>query len=142
MEFQPDFQVNQGQSAGATNPMGSGSASTMGGAGTGIGQSNSSGLGQDYYSRYEQDFRQHFSQSGTMGGRYEEYSDAYRFGTDLGREDRYARMEWNELEAEAAKRWAQNPNATAWEKVKNYIRYGWHKTKAQAYDATIPGNQV
>ena len=94
------------------------------------------------YKRYEKDYRTHFSSNAPAGGNYDDYSDAYRFGTTLGTNDRFRRMKWNDMEAEAHKNWAKSHDAGAWDKVKNYVQYAWHKTKAQGYDATLDGNNV
>ena len=92
-------------------------ASTMTGSTTGTYASSS--LDDD------RDFRNHWQTSyGSQGGRYEDYNDAYRYGSTIAANDRYRNRQWADIEPDLRSDWeARHPEST-WEKVKDAVRYG------------------
>lgn len=92
----------------------------------------------DIYARHENDFRTHFETHPQNGNNFDEVSDAYRTGARLGRRERLAREDWNKVRAEAHKQWAENHRNEPFEKVEDYVKYGWYKTKEELWDVSTP----
>jgi uncharacterized protein (TIGR02271 family) len=83
------------------------------------------------FATYNADFRQHCATAfaGTGVG-YTEYEPAYRYGYELGTNERYRGRDWVALEADARRDWeARHPNT--WERFKDAIRYGWDTVRAR-----------
>ena len=83
------------------------------------------------FATYTDDFRKHhITAFGTSGVAYAEYEPAYRYGYELGTNERYRSRDWAALEAEARRDWeARHPST--WERFKDAIRYGWDKVRAR-----------
>jgi uncharacterized protein (TIGR02271 family) len=83
------------------------------------------------FATYNDDFRKHYSTAfGTSGVAYTEYEPAYRYGYELGTNERYRGRDWAALEADARRDWeVRHPNT--WERFKDAIRYGWDKVRAR-----------
>jgi uncharacterized protein (TIGR02271 family) len=83
------------------------------------------------FATYNDDFRKHYGTAfGTSGVAYVEYEPAYRYGYELGTNERYRGRDWAALEAEARRDWeARHPST--WERFKDAIRYGWDKVRAR-----------
>ena len=88
----------------------------------------------------DEEFRTHYSDYlSSSGGTYEDYEPAYRYGSDLGRNDRYRGRGWSEIESDARRDWeSRNPN-DGWERFKAAVRRGWEKT-SNAVERAIPGD--
>jgi len=84
------------------------------------------------FETYAADCRRHhtttFAGSGTY---YEDYEPAYRYGYDLGTNERYRGRDWAALEADARRDWETRRPGT-WERFKAAIRYGWDKVRARS----------
>jgi stress response protein YsnF len=83
------------------------------------------------FATYTDDFRKHYGTAfGNKGVAYTEYEPAYRYGYELGTNERYRGRDWAALEAEARRDWeARHPST--WERFKDAIRYGWDKVRAR-----------
>ena len=83
------------------------------------------------FATYAPVFRQHYDTAfGNKGGAYVEYEPAYRYGYELGTNERYRGRDWAALEAEARRDWeARHPST--WERFKEAIRYGWDTVRAR-----------
>jgi len=83
------------------------------------------------FTTYSDDFRKHYvSAFGDRGAAYTEYEPAYRYGYELGTNERYRGRDWAALEADARRDWeARHPST--WERFKDAIRYGWDKVRAR-----------
>jgi len=83
------------------------------------------------FTTYSDDFRKHYATAfGTRGGAYTEYEPAYRYGYELGTNERDRGRDWAALEADARRDWeARHPST--WERFKEAIRYGWDKVRAR-----------
>jgi uncharacterized protein (TIGR02271 family) len=72
------------------------------------------------------DFRGDF-QTRYAGSRhsYDDVAPAYRYGTTLASDQRYANRSWDDIETDARSDWqARYPNST-WEEMKAAVRHGW-----------------
>jgi uncharacterized protein (TIGR02271 family) len=84
------------------------------------------------YETYAADFRQHCTTAFTGRGiTYEDCEPAYRYGYDLGTNERYRGRDWMALEADARRDWEARRPGT-WERFKDAIRYGWDKVRARS----------
>jgi uncharacterized protein (TIGR02271 family) len=83
------------------------------------------------FATYNDDFRKHCATAfAGKGVGYTEYEPAYRYGYELGTNERYRGRDWVALEADARRDWeARHPNT--WERFKDAIRYGWDKVRAR-----------
>ncbi|WP_334188408.1 YsnF/AvaK domain-containing protein [Noviherbaspirillum sp.] len=73
----------------------------------------------------DSDFRTHWQTAyGQQGGRYEDYDAAYRYGSSLSSRDRFQADRWNEVEPQVRSEWESNNPGSAWDKVKDAVRYG------------------
>ena len=74
------------------------------------------------------DYRNHYQTNlASLGGTYEDYAPAYRYGSTLRADPRYANRSWDEVEADAHNDWtSRNPGgASTWEKTKMAVKHGW-----------------
>jgi hypothetical protein len=81
----------------------------------------------DYW-RYDDRFRTHFERSG-YGADYDVYRPGYRYGYELGRDDRYRGRTWDEIEPEARREWEQRGERGTWDRFRDAIRHAWEETK-------------
>lgn len=85
-------------------------------------------MGRDDISMDDTDFRSHWQTSyAHMGGRYEDYAPAYRYGSVLAGNERYLGSRWNDVEPQVRSEWESNNAGHPWEKAKDAVRYGWEK---------------
>ncbi|MDB5869608.1 MAG: hypothetical protein JWP96_1940 [Polaromonas sp.] len=72
------------------------------------------------------DYRSHYQANlASMGGTYEEYEPAYRYGSTLRSDPRYAGRAWEDVEMDAQRDWtSRNPGST-WERAKAATKHGW-----------------
>ena len=78
----------------------------------------------DYRSHYERTFA-------SAGGSFDEYEPAYKYGSTLRSDTRYASRSWTDVEADAQRDWSgRNPNSS-WERVKDAVRHGWETVTGQ-----------
>jgi len=74
---------------------------------------------------YDSDYRTHWQTAyGTSGGRYEDYDAAYRYGSTMAGSERFKNYRWEDVEPNIRSDWERNHPESAWEKVKDAVRYG------------------
>ncbi|WP_206996515.1 hypothetical protein [Trinickia mobilis] len=83
----------------------------------------------DEFLQYEEDFRGDYETKYASGGsRYEDYESAYRHGTTLGRDARYAEhRSWEDVEPYARRDWEDAHPHNAWGRFKAAVRHGWER---------------
>jgi uncharacterized protein (TIGR02271 family) len=88
-------------------------------------------MDKEDFTTYSDDFRKHYVTAfGDRGAAYTDYEPAYRYGCELGTNERYRGRDWAALEADARRDWeVRHPNT--WERFKDAIRYGWDKVRAR-----------
>jgi uncharacterized protein (TIGR02271 family) len=83
------------------------------------------------FATYDPTFREHytaaFAKSGTA---YAVYEPAYRYGYELGTNERYRGRDWAALEAEARRDW-ETRHPSTWERFKDAVRYGWNSVRTR-----------
>ncbi|MES2980514.1 MAG: YsnF/AvaK domain-containing protein [Pseudomonadota bacterium] len=85
------------------------------------------GLAGDYDDDMRNEFRRHYEGNyASMGeGAYEDYEPAYRYGSELHSDTRYANRSWDEVELDARNDWAERYPNSSWERFKAAVRHGW-----------------
>lgn len=86
------------------------------------------------YGTYDDDvayFRSDFeTQYGTLGGRYEDYEPAYRYGYDLGRHDAYTERVWDDqLESDLYQDYEGRYGTGTWERTKAAVKSGFQRAR-------------
>jgi hypothetical protein len=71
---------------------------------------------------YRQDFQRRYA---TTGGDFKDYLPAYRYGYELRTDPRYEGYQWADVELLARQDWDRRGMPTAWEEVKDAVRYAW-----------------
>jgi hypothetical protein len=95
-------------------------ASTSGSARTSGTASTTSATTSD-----DSDFRRHWQNAyGSSGGRYEDYDDAYRYGSTMAGSGRFQNYNWTDVEPQLRSDWESSHPGSAWENVKDAVRYG------------------
>jgi uncharacterized protein (TIGR02271 family) len=78
----------------------------------------------------EESFRQHYQTNfGSRGGNYSDYDSAYRYGHQLGHDERYRDYDWNRLENQARMDWERQGSGRSWNEMRDAVRYGWESTR-------------
>jgi uncharacterized protein (TIGR02271 family) len=73
----------------------------------------------------DSDYRTHWQTAyGQSGGRYEDYDSAYRYGSTMAGSGRYQNSRWEDVEPSMRSDWESSHPESAWEKVKDAVRYG------------------
>jgi uncharacterized protein (TIGR02271 family) len=83
------------------------------------------------FTAYDATFREHYTTAfANSGAAYTTYEPAYRYGYELGTNERYRGRDWAALEAEARRDWeARHPST--WERFKDAVRYGWNSVRTR-----------
>jgi uncharacterized protein (TIGR02271 family) len=93
------------------------------------------GAGAGDMERYRSGWRGHYqTQFVNTGYKYEHYEPAYQYGYSLRNEPRYRDYDWARLEPEARRTWEQRNPGSAWDQVKDAVRYSWENFKARVRD--------
>lgn len=80
------------------------------------------------YLEYEEDFRAHYDeQYAAENERYEDYVPAYRYGAEIGKDERYRDQPWDDVEPEARRHWETTSPDSTWERFKLAVRHGWER---------------
>ncbi|HLH05395.1 MAG TPA: DUF2382 domain-containing protein [Bryobacteraceae bacterium] len=84
---------------------------------------------------YDTDYRRHFAATYPVGD-YEDYAPAYRYGSEVANDPRYRGRSYDEIEPELRQDYARRYPNSAWERMKDSIRYGWDKVTGKAHSAS------
>jgi hypothetical protein len=83
------------------------------------------------YMSYEPIFREDFIAMYAHTGRaYVDYEPAYRYGYTLATDPRYRDSEWDVVEPEARRGWAQQGRGT-WEEFKDAVKRAWDRVRGR-----------
>lgn len=84
----------------------------------------SGSLGRD--DAWRKDWDSNYS---SLGGSYDDYAPAYRYGNEMRSSDQYKGRDWSDVESDLRSNW-ESRNAggpSTWEKFKAAVRHGWDK---------------
>lgn len=82
----------------------------------------------DYDDEFRRDWNTRYA---TMGGSYDDYAPAYRYGSTLGADTRYKGRSWDEIESGARSDWQTRYPNSSWENFKAAVRHGWERVSGQ-----------
>ena len=82
----------------------------------------------DYDDEFRSDWNTRYA---TMGGSYDDYAPAYRYGSTLGADTRYKGRSWDEVETNARSDWQTKYPGSSWDNFKAAVRHGWEKVSGQ-----------
>lgn len=91
---------------------------------TTLGASRTGSLGSD--DAWRKDWDTNYS---SLGGSYDDYAPAYRYGNEMRSSSQYKGRDWNDVESDLRTNW-ESRNAggpSTWEKFKAAVRHGWDK---------------
>jgi len=87
--------------------------------------SDMSGMSDTYDDDYRNDWNDNYS---SLGGSYDDYEPAYRYGTEMRSSARYRDRSWDEVQSDLKSDWeSRHPGESTWEKFKAAVRRGWDK---------------
>jgi len=91
---------------------------------TTLGASRTGGLGSD--DAWRKDWDTNYS---SLGGSYDDYAPAYRYGNEMRSSSQYKGRDWNDVESDLRTNWESRNagGASTWEKFKAAVRHGWDK---------------
>jgi hypothetical protein len=85
-------------------------------------------------SYYRNDWNTNYS---SLGGSYDDYAPAYRYGSEMRRNEKYRDRDWSDVEADLRSDWDSrygSGGASTWEKMKAAVRRGWDKITPDSDD--------
>ena len=85
------------------------------------------GLNADDDAYYRNHWQTNYS---TLGGSYDDYAPAYRYGNEMRRDARYQGRDWNDVESDLRSDWTTrygSSGMSTWEKMKAAVRSGWNR---------------
>ncbi|GGY85486.1 YsnF/AvaK domain-containing protein [Pseudoduganella plicata] len=86
-----------------------------------LGGMGDNGVDDDYY-------RGHWSTNfASMGGTFDEYAPAYRYGASMRGSDSYRGRSWEDSETTLRSNWESHNPTSAWDKFKDAVRHGWER---------------
>jgi len=93
-------------------------------------QSSMAGRWEDVAPRYRSSWQ---SRYGSSGNRWEDSEPAYRYGYEMHNDPRYQGRNFDEVEGDLQKDWAQRYPSNPWDKAKAYVRETWSDVKSAVY---------
>jgi uncharacterized protein (TIGR02271 family) len=73
-------------------------------------------------------YRSHWTSNyASMGGAYEDYEPAYRYGSSMRSATSYQGRSWDDAETTLRRDWESRYPQSAWEKFKAAVRHGWER---------------
>jgi uncharacterized protein (TIGR02271 family) len=85
------------------------------------------GAARDDDTYYRNDWQKNYA---SLGGTYDDYAPAYRYGYDMRRDARYQGRNWDDVESSLRSDWDArygSAGASTWERMKAAVRSGWDR---------------
>ncbi len=82
-------------------------------------------LDDDTY--YRDDWQTNYA---SLGGTYDDYAPAYRYGNEMRRDARYQGRDWDDVESDLRSDWDTrygSSGSSTWERMKAAVRSGWNR---------------
>ena len=81
------------------------------------------------FEQFEPQLRAHYQENYSDSEHdFDEYSRGYRYGMALAESDRNRGNDWNDIEADAGRRW-DNQESTRWDDFKDAVRHGFQRIR-------------
>lgn len=90
-------------------------------------QGSAANLSADDDTYYRNDWQSNYA---SLGGTYDDYAPAYRYGNEMRRDARYQGRNWDDVETDLRSDWDTrygSSDASTWEKMKAAVRSGWNR---------------
>jgi uncharacterized protein (TIGR02271 family) len=85
----------------------------------------------------DEEFRNDFaSRYASSGEKYEAYEPAYRYGHAMANDPRYRGRDFGEVESDLRAEYRRQYPESAWDRIKESVRYGWNKVAGRTRSAT------
>jgi uncharacterized protein (TIGR02271 family) len=88
---------------------------------------------RNYDDDFRRDYQARYAASGTS---YEDYAPAYQYGYEAASDPRYQGRNWDQVESDLRTDYGRRYPNSAWERMKDSIRYGWDKVTGRAKSAS------
>jgi uncharacterized protein (TIGR02271 family) len=91
------------------------------------GSATGTGTNLDDDTYYRNDWQTNYA---SLGGTYDDYAPAYRYGYDMRRDPRYQGRDWDAVESDLRSDWDTrygSSGASTWERMKAAVRSGWNR---------------
>ncbi|WEF35604.1 YsnF/AvaK domain-containing protein [Pseudoduganella chitinolytica] len=73
-------------------------------------------------------YRSHWTSNyGNLGGTFDDYAPAYRYGASMRDSDSYRGRSWDEAETTLRSNWESHYPTSAWDKFKAAVKHGWER---------------
>ncbi|WP_322405138.1 YsnF/AvaK domain-containing protein [Massilia luteola] len=85
------------------------------------------GAGTDDDTYYRSDWQTNYAR---LGGTYDDYAPAYRYGNEMRRDVRYKNRNWDDVETDLRSDWDTrygSSGSSTWERMKAAVRSGWDR---------------
>ena len=79
-------------------------------------------------------FRQHYEGQDLD---YDYFAPAYRYGAEMGRNDRYRGRQYDDIESDLRRDYETRYPGSAWDRIKDAVRHGWEKVTGQTWCYTL-----
>jgi hypothetical protein len=76
---------------------------------------------------YRNDWQTNYA---SLGGTYDDYAPAYRYGDEMRRDARYQGRNWDDVESDLRSDWDTrygSSGSSTWERMKAAVRSGWNR---------------
>ncbi len=81
------------------------------------------------FEQFEPQLRAHYQENYADSDHdFEDYSRGYRYGMALAESDQHRGNNWNDIEADASRRW-KSQESTGWEDFKDAVRHGFQRIR-------------
>jgi uncharacterized protein (TIGR02271 family) len=73
-------------------------------------------------------YRSHWTSNyGNLGGSFDDYAPAYRYGASMRGSDAYRGRSWDEAETTLRSNWESHYPTSTWDKFKAAVKHGWER---------------
>jgi len=80
-------------------------------------------------------YREHWNTNyGTLGGSYDDYDPAYRYGHSLASDERYRGRDWSAVEPDVRRDWEARHPGSSWDRMKDSVRHAWERGTGGGFD--------
>jgi hypothetical protein len=84
------------------------------------------------FTAFDRNYRSHYASYLLKTGKpYQFYLPGYQYGYALAADERFRRLDWEELEPRARQFWLSKPDKGAWNEIKEAVRYSWEDVRAE-----------
>jgi hypothetical protein len=79
---------------------------------------------EEFADEFRSDYETHYA---ALGGTYDDYDAAYRYGHALAMDSRYEASVWADIAVAARDEWERRHPQSAWERYKRAVQHAWER---------------